>query len=384
MPTEEEGLLQSILAAPDDDGVRLVYADWLDEHGQPERAEFIRAQVALESEPELSPRWRELYARSEKLLKGRVTKWCPPLENLGAQPAYRRGFVESVVTSTRLFVRRAADLFAKVPLRWLRLGSTAEGVSLADALRSPALARMYGLTVDFPLEGDDPRALAESPHAANLRVLEVGLPGYAGSDPSPLFHSDSPGALHTLTVRGQGAGRDRLTGMFQALAGSPLARRLARLRVLPDTASALPGLRALIESPNLTNLRTLELMVWLPGGGPLAYALADSDLLGRLHHLSLARVDIGDGGVVRLAASPRAAGLRVLDLRGSLMTDSGARALLESPYLEKVWWLGVTDRYASGDVYITKDVLGALRRRFGPGVGKEFKTVNPDLVRRRI
>jgi uncharacterized protein (TIGR02996 family) len=33
-------LLASVLAAPDDDLPRLVLADWLEENGQPERAEF--------------------------------------------------------------------------------------------------------------------------------------------------------------------------------------------------------------------------------------------------------------------------------------------------------------------------------------------------------
>ena len=41
------GLLDAILADPADDAPRLVYADWLDENGQAERAEFIRLQVAL-------------------------------------------------------------------------------------------------------------------------------------------------------------------------------------------------------------------------------------------------------------------------------------------------------------------------------------------------
>src|SRR5262245_57047624 len=39
-----DGFLRAIAAAPDDDTHRLVYADWLDEHGEPERAEFIRLQ----------------------------------------------------------------------------------------------------------------------------------------------------------------------------------------------------------------------------------------------------------------------------------------------------------------------------------------------------
>jgi uncharacterized protein (TIGR02996 family) len=41
----EEGLLRAILDHPDD-GPRLGYADWLEAHGQPDRAEFIRVQVA--------------------------------------------------------------------------------------------------------------------------------------------------------------------------------------------------------------------------------------------------------------------------------------------------------------------------------------------------
>lgn len=40
-------LLRNILEVPGDDAARLVYADWLQENGQPERAEFIRVQVEL-------------------------------------------------------------------------------------------------------------------------------------------------------------------------------------------------------------------------------------------------------------------------------------------------------------------------------------------------
>lgn len=41
------GLLQAVADAPDDDGIRLVAADWLDEHGYVARAEFIRLQIAV-------------------------------------------------------------------------------------------------------------------------------------------------------------------------------------------------------------------------------------------------------------------------------------------------------------------------------------------------
>ena len=47
MTAEEASILYAIRLQPDEDTVRLVYADWLDEHGQPERAEFIRVQCEL-------------------------------------------------------------------------------------------------------------------------------------------------------------------------------------------------------------------------------------------------------------------------------------------------------------------------------------------------
>ena len=44
--TDAGTLLRAVLAQPEDEAVRLVYADWLEEQGDP-RAEFIRLQIAL-------------------------------------------------------------------------------------------------------------------------------------------------------------------------------------------------------------------------------------------------------------------------------------------------------------------------------------------------
>lgn len=44
---EEAGFIRSICERPEDDTPRLVYADWLQERGEDDRAEFIRAQVSL-------------------------------------------------------------------------------------------------------------------------------------------------------------------------------------------------------------------------------------------------------------------------------------------------------------------------------------------------
>lgn len=47
LPTEGDMLLRDICAHPADDAPRLIFADWLDEHGQLERAEFIRVQCEI-------------------------------------------------------------------------------------------------------------------------------------------------------------------------------------------------------------------------------------------------------------------------------------------------------------------------------------------------
>src|SRR5687768_3217999 len=78
---DEPALLQAIREAPDDDAPRLVYADWLDEHGRPERAEFVRVCVEL------------IRARQAAAARGRDPGLAARLDRLEARKAdifYRR------------------------------------------------------------------------------------------------------------------------------------------------------------------------------------------------------------------------------------------------------------------------------------------------------
>lgn len=63
--TDGDNLLRNILKNPEDDIVRLVYADWLDENDQPEYAEFIRTQIELNKGCD----WQTL--------NGLGYHWCP-------------------------------------------------------------------------------------------------------------------------------------------------------------------------------------------------------------------------------------------------------------------------------------------------------------------
>lgn len=53
--TDELAFLSRIAANPADDTDRLVYADWLDESGEPERADYIRTAIAYHFETERTP-----------------------------------------------------------------------------------------------------------------------------------------------------------------------------------------------------------------------------------------------------------------------------------------------------------------------------------------
>jgi uncharacterized protein (TIGR02996 family) len=70
-----EAFLQDIRDNPDDDTPRLVFADWLDDNGDPQRAEFIRVQCALARMSDDHPRRDEFGAREQELLEANALHW---------------------------------------------------------------------------------------------------------------------------------------------------------------------------------------------------------------------------------------------------------------------------------------------------------------------
>lgn len=68
--TDREALLAAVIREPLDDTPRLVFADWLDEHGEPEQAEFIRLQIEL-----TKPHPRGLKAPQPNLIGARTREF---------------------------------------------------------------------------------------------------------------------------------------------------------------------------------------------------------------------------------------------------------------------------------------------------------------------
>src|SRR5262245_26999725 len=98
MKAGDSGFFEAILTDPDGDATRLVYADWLEENGQPGRAEFIRAQCALDSAGADDDIAAGLRGRQDELLDEHEMAWRAELPRLDGVDwvGFRRGFVEDV------------------------------------------------------------------------------------------------------------------------------------------------------------------------------------------------------------------------------------------------------------------------------------------------
>src|SRR5690242_10987573 len=109
--TDDRDFIEAIQQDPDDDGPRLIYADWLEERGDP-KGEFIRVQCAL-SRHDLDPKVREEFlAREQELLRQHANEWTGvDTETEGIQMTCRQKIEEIVpiqhITWDRGFVEEA-------------------------------------------------------------------------------------------------------------------------------------------------------------------------------------------------------------------------------------------------------------------------------------
>ena len=182
IPAEQAALLRAIVAHADDDTPRLVYADWLQEHGDEEQAAYIRDSIRLAGLEPYGRDWKALAGRLRETRDWRGPEWLDRL-GLGRRVAgFNRGLpVRVTFEGADEFFAVADRLFALTPIRALeicaysgsRLGS--DGVRRLAAM--PELARLTDLRL-IEHQRIDPnawRALFRSPHARNLEFL--GLSG---------------------------------------------------------------------------------------------------------------------------------------------------------------------------------------------------------------
>lgn len=357
MRTHDEAFLADMVEHPDDDAPRLVYADWLDDRGEADRAEFIRLQIEQARLPADSPRGAALARREGELRGSGEAAWrdsLPRIEGVTWEE-FRRGFVESVFVATvETFLEHAEAIFAAAPVRSLQVGA----LDAADAARlagAAPLARLRELSL-----GNNPtlgragvRALAQSPHLARLESLLLHYNDLGDAAVGELAASPYLGRLTELYL----SGNDLSDPAVIALANS---RCLSGLRDLDlrDNRIADPGILALTDRSTHEQLTTLYLVN--NHIGPLgAHALAGAEHLPQLGRLYLNYNPVGNEGALAFAESNRRAALLDLDLRHCGIRDPGGLALARSFYLQgvQILWLGGNRLH--------RETIALLRARYG-------------------
>lgn len=350
MARAEAEFIEAVCADPASDGPRLVYADWLDDRGDP-RGQFIRLHCALANAESDSALAIEIEARLAELNRYRA-RWEAPLKGLVGGMEWSRGFVETVNIETRKFLRRAPELFQLAPIRHVRFLDV--GGSLSALVESPFLSRLHGLTI-FAQHIDErlTRALVDSPYLSQLRSLCLGRNrvGDRGAERlawSPTFRNLVDLDLSDNAIGDLGA---------RAIAGSSNLSNLNRLELRRNEITRA-GLGELCGSTALCELRELGLALnyvgavrdWSPPAEGIVQlqrlnltenGLAPDgiDLITRLpglndlRELAISINNIGNAGADLLARWPKSSTLRTLIAANTNIGDDGAQALARSVYL---------------------------------------------------
>jgi uncharacterized protein (TIGR02996 family) len=326
-------LLRQVKATPDDETLRLVLADWLDEHGDAAdraRAALIRAEGEWRRRP-YDPEdgtQRRLREQMQALERAYGSEWLGPLRQSGVKCKFVRGLVHletnvGVVVAWRNRAWPQTEAWAWVEWAKLVNGAPADIAKLAE---SPALGSLT--TLELRAARPDPAAaaaLAQSPHLGDLGRLEV-------------IHLGAEGAV--------------------AVARSPHLGRLTALGLLGN------GLRnkhvfELLEAPCLGQLTDLGLTGnWFDDEA--VRALANCPRLANLMKLRLLHNDgVRDEALVALASSPHLSNLEHLEWAG-WVREAGAQALLDSPHLRNL-------RYIYGVPYdqLSAPLRERMKERFG-------------------
>jgi uncharacterized protein (TIGR02996 family) len=280
MDAAEAALVAECHACPEADGPRLVYADWLEEHGEAERAELIRVQCARCLLAEAEPAWRALAAREAELVGRARGRWREAWGSL-CHVTFDRGLAVAMALPADAFLARGPGPEPAVTPHLLLRSARGHVKELAA---HPLLAQCARLDLSYNHLGPEGLAvLVASPVLANLRHLGLASNHLGGEGAAVLAGAPLLGQLHTLDLR--------LNRLFN------------------------PGVAALVGSPYLHGLRRLDL------GGNRA----------------------GNEAARRLAATAGLAGLRQLDLCGNNLDATGAEALAASPLLTRLDLIDLRD-----------------------------------------
>ncbi|HKB39746.1 MAG TPA: TIGR02996 domain-containing protein [Gemmataceae bacterium] len=343
----EQGFIQSIIENPDDDAVRLIFADWLEERDDP-RGEFIRIQVKRDR-PGLDE------ARETKLLGAHEKEWVAPLRPWVREWRFVRGFVEWVRVPAEYILGEGRKVFRLTPVRDARFNEATEHITRLAAV--PELARLRSLDLGYNLLAlEQVNRLATSPHLAGLDSLNLACNPLNNDGAVALSHASLPRLRELYLYRTQ-LGVAGLDALLQA-PGRP-GFTVLDLHSNPLHAE---GAGVLARSASAASLVSLDLSDTHSHDGG-ARALAASRHLGNLKYLRLGHSRLTAAGAAALARARSLEALEELDLSGNDIGDTGALALARSTALRRLRRLHLRFNRVDG-VHARR----VLRERFGDGV----------------
>jgi uncharacterized protein (TIGR02996 family) len=295
------GMIQAIHEQPDDELPRLAYADWLEEQGETDHAEFVRVEVRLSRLPREDPEYRALFARELELIRAYKDEWFGTWRHGWTGYEVRRGFIEEVSTRSPEAVLPCADwLCSHHVMQDLCVnGRWAQVRPLLGHPLAKVLARLS-------LTGPDSPGWSDVWHAG--AALRRGIP-----------LARRP---FVLSLGGHGGG----PALVEDLLASPCACRVTWLN-LAGNAIGAAGLRRLLDG--LAQMPALKTLL-LPGR-----------LIESSPRRSTAVPNVDRDGVVALANHPAIARLEEIDLSHNRIDADGVRALVRSPYLGAIRRLGI-------------------------------------------
>lgn len=313
-----------------DEQRRLLWADYLDERGDPQWAELIRLQIALsrravDSSP--CPEWLDRVAELQMLLGERWQKHCKGL--LAGPPQFHRGIPDTVAMEASVFLRRGAELFARLPVRRIRF---LEPAACWHALwKCPLLARVQELDLcGADLAQLDLEPLFRSPYLRNLRLLDLSFNQLSDQSLAPLQRWCGFPCLRALILSD-----NRLSGQaLSLLSASACSAHLEELDLSRNDITP-QGIADLCSRP-WPRLSWVRL-----SGNPLGDAglalLVASPLFERqvqrhgiLECRGHPQVRVTPAGLEVLLATPAANALTVIDLADQSLGDDGLATLLKN------------------------------------------------------
>jgi uncharacterized protein (TIGR02996 family) len=360
-----DDFLQAIIESPDDDAPRLVYTDWLDEHGDADRAEFIRVQCELAKLPTPNPRRALLEAREQELLT-EYEEWAAPFR-WAKEWRFRRGFIAEIEVDADAFLAKAELIFTSAPITHVQLGWRGWGANAAERFQQlaecPFLDRLQSLDLAFghyQICNNDLRALAMFPailqRLQRLSVLECSIneDGLWALFTAPALVSLRSLSLDMCDLRGAD-GMQPLTG---SSAGSLTDLSLDNM----DLTNL--GVEALFDDASWPHLRSLSLSGCRVGNSGVD-AIVSHDATFRLESLILSNNAVADIGAQALARSRCAETferLGFLLLHRNAIGNKGALALAESKNFRQLRSLSLFENH------VGQAGEDALRARFGDRV----------------